>query len=100
MTQFYQPDLSENIDSPFIRDGANKLARRSYLRASLLTLFVGWCAAAISLESEANRKCRTHARNDAVDPDRISRRAFTIFPRIGALATPAAKFRERQRLAA
>ena len=30
MTRFYQPDLSQNIDSPFIRDGANKLVRRSY----------------------------------------------------------------------
>ena len=30
MTRFYQPDLNENIDSPFIRDGANKLVRRSY----------------------------------------------------------------------
>ena len=30
MTQFYQPDLSQNIDSPFIRDGNNKLVRRSY----------------------------------------------------------------------
>ena len=30
MAQFYQPDLSENIDSPFIRDGNNKLVRRSY----------------------------------------------------------------------
>ena len=30
MTQFYQPDLSENIDSPFVRDGNNKLVRRSY----------------------------------------------------------------------
>ena len=30
MTQFYQPDLSQNIDSPIIRDGANKLVRRSY----------------------------------------------------------------------
>ena len=30
MPRFYQPDLSENIDSPFIRDGANKLVRRSY----------------------------------------------------------------------
>jgi hypothetical protein len=30
MTRFYQPDLSENIDSPFIRDGADKLVRRSY----------------------------------------------------------------------
>ena len=27
---FYQPDLSENIDSPFVRDGNNKLVRRSY----------------------------------------------------------------------
>ena len=23
MAQFYQPDLSENIDSPFVRDGNN-----------------------------------------------------------------------------
>ncbi len=30
MTRFYQPDLSENIDSPFVRDGANELVRRSY----------------------------------------------------------------------
>jgi hypothetical protein len=30
MTRFYQPDLSQNIDSPFIRDGADKLVRRSY----------------------------------------------------------------------
>ena len=30
MTKFYQPDLSENVDSPFVRDGANKLVRRSY----------------------------------------------------------------------
>jgi hypothetical protein len=30
MTRFYQPDLSENIDSPFVRDGSNKLVRRSY----------------------------------------------------------------------
>ena len=29
-SQFYQPDLSENVDSPFVRDGANKLVRRSY----------------------------------------------------------------------
>ena len=30
MTRFYQPDLSENVDSPFIRDSADKLVRRSY----------------------------------------------------------------------
>jgi hypothetical protein len=30
MTQFYQPDLSDNIDNPFVRDGNNKLVRRSY----------------------------------------------------------------------
>ena len=30
MAQFYQPDLSENIDSPFVRDKDNKLVRRSY----------------------------------------------------------------------
>ena len=30
MTRFYQPDLSDNIDNPFVRDGNNKLVRRSY----------------------------------------------------------------------
>jgi hypothetical protein len=30
MTRFYQPDLSENVDSPFVRDGADTLVRRSY----------------------------------------------------------------------
>jgi hypothetical protein len=30
VAQFYQPDLSENIDSPFTQDGNNKLVRRSY----------------------------------------------------------------------
>ncbi len=30
MIRFYQPDLSQDIDSPFIRDGADKLVRRSY----------------------------------------------------------------------
>ena len=30
MAQFYQPDLSENVDSPFVRDGNSKLVRRSY----------------------------------------------------------------------
>jgi hypothetical protein len=30
MTRFYQPDLSADLDSPFIRDGEDKLIRRSY----------------------------------------------------------------------
>ena len=30
MSWFFQPDLSQDIDSPFIRDGADKLVRRSY----------------------------------------------------------------------
>jgi hypothetical protein len=30
MTRFYQPDLGQDIDNPFIRDGADKLVRRSY----------------------------------------------------------------------
>ena len=30
MTRFYQPDLSENIDSPFVRDANDKLVRCSY----------------------------------------------------------------------
>jgi hypothetical protein len=30
MTPFYQPDLTVNVDSPFIRDGNDKLVRRSY----------------------------------------------------------------------
>ena len=30
MTRFYEPDLVTNPDSPFIRNGNNKLVRRSY----------------------------------------------------------------------
>jgi len=32
MTRFYQPDLTVNVDSPFIRDGNDKLIRRPYWR--------------------------------------------------------------------
>ena len=30
MPRFYQPDLTADVDSPFVRDGNNKLIRRSY----------------------------------------------------------------------
>jgi hypothetical protein len=30
MPRFYQPDLGANPDSPFARDGSDKLIRRSY----------------------------------------------------------------------
>jgi hypothetical protein len=30
MARFYQPELSQNIDSPFVRDGDNKLVRRCH----------------------------------------------------------------------
>ena len=30
MSRFYEPDLSADPNSPFVRDAANKLARRSY----------------------------------------------------------------------
>ena len=30
MKSFYEPDLTSNPDSPFVRDGTNKLVRRSY----------------------------------------------------------------------
>jgi hypothetical protein len=30
MTRFYQPDMSHDINSPFIRDPTDKLFRRSY----------------------------------------------------------------------
>jgi hypothetical protein len=30
MTRFYQPDLSTDLDGPFIRDGEDKLIRCSY----------------------------------------------------------------------
>ena len=30
MPRFYQPDLTTNVDSPFVRDADNKLIRRSY----------------------------------------------------------------------
>ena len=30
MTHFYEPDLTANPDSPFVRDASNKLVRRAY----------------------------------------------------------------------
>ena len=30
MTRYYQPDLSTDLDSPFVRDGEDRLIRRSY----------------------------------------------------------------------
>ena len=30
MARFYQPDLSRDLDSPFVRDANDKLIRRSY----------------------------------------------------------------------
>ena len=30
MRKFYQPDLTANFDNPFMRDGNDKLVRRSY----------------------------------------------------------------------
>lgn len=30
MTRFYQPDLSTDLDSPFVRDASDKLIRRAY----------------------------------------------------------------------
>jgi hypothetical protein len=30
MPRFYQPDLTEDINSPFVRDANNKLVRRPY----------------------------------------------------------------------
>ena len=30
MPRFYEPDLSADPNSPFVRDAANKLVRRSY----------------------------------------------------------------------
>jgi len=30
MTRFYEPDLTVNLDSPFVRDANNRLIRRSY----------------------------------------------------------------------
>jgi len=30
MPRFYEPDLTTNADSPFVRDGNDKLVRRSY----------------------------------------------------------------------
>jgi hypothetical protein len=41
MTRFYQPDLSEDIDNPFVQDGNNKLVRRSnWLDMNDLTLVI------------------------------------------------------------
>jgi hypothetical protein len=34
MARFYQPDLSTDLDSPFVRDGENKLIRCSQAEVS------------------------------------------------------------------
>ncbi len=42
MTRFFQPDLSTDLDSPFVRDGNDKLVRRSYwLRALVMVMVNG-----------------------------------------------------------
>ena len=30
MSRFYEPDLTVNLNSPFVRDASNKLVRRGY----------------------------------------------------------------------
>jgi len=30
MGRFYEPDLTVDVDSPFVREAANKLVRRNY----------------------------------------------------------------------
>jgi hypothetical protein len=30
MSRFYEPDLTVDVDSPFVRDAASKLVRRTY----------------------------------------------------------------------
>jgi hypothetical protein len=46
MPRFYQPDLTSDPDSPFVRDSAEKLVRRSYWldktdRSMVLAMTVG-----------------------------------------------------------
>ena len=46
MPRFYQPDLTTDPDSPFVRDSAEKLVRRSYWldmidRSMVLAMTVG-----------------------------------------------------------
>ena len=41
MPRFYQPDLTANFDSPFVRDGDNKLIRRTYWLACRPSALVG-----------------------------------------------------------
>ena len=71
MTRFYQPDLSQDIDSPFIRDGADKLVRRSYWldmddRTLVVVMVNGIGANLTNDEKRAHlaegRRCRSGAR--------------------------------------
>jgi hypothetical protein len=46
MARFYEPELTAHADSPFVRDGSNKLVRRSYWmdmddRTLVLVMFNG-----------------------------------------------------------
>jgi hypothetical protein len=55
MTQFFQPDLGQDIDNPFIRDGADKLVRRSYFEGDLA--FIDSLIADLKFESAVSAEC-------------------------------------------
>jgi hypothetical protein len=62
MTPFYEPDLTENPHSPFVRDGADKLVRRSYWMdmddRTLVTVMVNGIGANLT-----NEEKRAHLRD-------------------------------------
>ena len=64
--RFFQPDLSTDLDSPFVRDGKYKLVRRSYWldmndRALVMVMFNGIGA---NLTNEQKRAHLTDLRRE------------------------------------
>jgi hypothetical protein len=76
MKRFYEPDLTSNPDTPFIRDGNGKLVRRSYWmdmddRTFLMVMTKGIGA---HLTNDENRAHLTDLRRDhLIDPSVCSR---------------------------
>ena len=62
MPKFYQPDLTASFDNPFVRDGNDKLIRRSYwldmVDRTLVTVMVNGIGANLT-----NEEKRAHLRD-------------------------------------
>ena len=73
MTRFYEPDLTVDPNSPFVRDASNKLVRRSYwidmTDQALVMVITRWIGANLTNDEKRAHLTRTpdrsgmHSRN-------------------------------------